>query len=115
MAAFTAGINVCRIYYVAIGLGLGCVAFCGAVILPFESVFPTIGANFTLLCFVIVVLGGIGNLWGCLLGGIIIAFIEMMVAFFLAPVLTTFAYFVLFLIVVSLRPAGLFGTWGRRI
>jgi branched-chain amino acid transport system permease protein len=114
-AAFTAGINVGRIYYVAIGLGLACVAFCGAVILPFESVFPTIGANFTLLCFVIVVLGGMGNLWGCLLGGIIIAFIEMMVAFFLAPILTTFAYFVLFLIVVSLRPAGLLGTRGRRI
>ena len=114
-AAFTAGINVGRVYYIAIGLGLACVAFCGAVIIPFESVFPTIGANFTLLCFVIVVLGGMGNLWGCLLGGVIIAFIEMMVAFFLAPVLTTFAYFVIFLFIVSLRPAGLLGTKGRRI
>jgi branched-chain amino acid transport system permease protein len=114
-AAFTAGINVGRIYYIAIGLGLACVAVCGAVIIPFESVFPTIGTNFTLLCFVIVVLGGMGNLWGCLLGGIIIALIEMMVGFFLAPVLTTFAYFVLFLIIVSVRPAGLLGTKGRRI
>ena len=113
-AAYTAGINVGRIYYIAIGLGLACVAVCGAVIIPFESVFPTLGANFTLLCFVIVVLGGMGNLWGCLLGGMIIALVEMMVAFFLAPVLTTFAYFVLFLIIVSIRPAGLLGFRGRR-
>ena len=113
-AALTAGINVGRIYYIAIGLGLACVAVCGAAIIPFESVFPTIGANFTLLSFVIVVLGGMGNLWGCLLGGIIIAQIEMMVSFFFAPALTTFAYFIVFLIVVSVRPAGLLGFRERR-
>lgn len=113
-AALTAGINVGRIYYIAIGLGLACVAVCGAAIIPFESVFPTIGANFTLLSFVIVVLGGMGNLWGCLLGGIIIAQIEMMVSFFFAPALTTFAYFIVFLIIVSVRPSGLLGFRERR-
>jgi branched-chain amino acid transport system permease protein len=113
-AALTAGINVGRIYYIAIGLGLACVAVCGAAIIPFESVFPTIGVNFTLLSFVIVVLGGMGNLWGCLLGGIIIAQIEMMVSFFFAPALTTFAYFIVFLIIVSVRPSGLLGFRERR-
>jgi branched-chain amino acid transport system permease protein len=113
-AALTAGINVGRIYYIAIGLGLACVAVCGGVIIPFESVFPTIGANLTLLSFVIVVLGGLGNLWGCLLGGIIIAQIEMMVSFFFAPALTTFAYFIVFLIIVSVRPSGLLGFRERR-
>jgi branched-chain amino acid transport system permease protein len=108
-AALTVGINVGRIYYIAIGLGLACVAVCGAVMIPFEDVFPTLGANFTLLCFVIVVLGGMGSLWGCLLGGIIIAQIEMMVAFFAAPVLTAFAYFVVFIMILILRPAGLLG------
>lgn len=113
-AALTAGINVERIYYTAIGLGLACVAVCAVAISPFESVFPNIGANFTLLSFVIVVLGGLGNLWGCLLGGIIIAQIEMLVSFFFAPALTTFAYFVVFLLIVTVRPSGLLGSAARR-
>ena len=77
--------------------------------IPIESVFPTLGSNFTLLCFVIVVLGGMGSLWGSLLGGIIIAQIEMIVGFFFSPILTSFAYFIVFLIIVTLRPAGLLG------
>ncbi|MBW1699228.1 MAG: branched-chain amino acid ABC transporter permease [Deltaproteobacteria bacterium] len=109
MGAMTAGINVDRIYYIAIGIGMACVAVSGAAIIPIESVFPTLGSNYTLLCFVIVVLGGMGNLWGSLLAGIIIAQIEMLVAFFFSPVLTTFAYFVVFLVVVTLRPTGLLG------
>jgi branched-chain amino acid transport system permease protein len=109
MGAITAGINISRIYYIAIGIGLACVAVCGAVLIPIESVFPTLGANYTLLCFVIVVLGGMGSLWGSLLGGIIIAQIEMIVGFFFSPILTSFAYFVVFLIIVTLRPSGLLG------
>lgn len=114
MGAITAGINVGRIYYIAIGIGLACVAVSGAAMIPIESVFPTLGANYTLLCFVIVVLGGMGNLWGSLLGGIIIAQIEMLVAFLFSPVLTTFAYFLVFLIIVTLRPTGLLGFRERR-
>ena len=114
MGAITAGINVGRIYYIAIGIGLACVAVSGAAMIPIESVFPTLGANYTLLCFVIVVLGGMNNLWGSLLGGIIIAQIEMLVAFLFSPVLTTFAYFLVFLIIVTLRPTGLLGFRERR-
>jgi branched-chain amino acid transport system permease protein len=55
-----------------------------------------------------------GNLWGSLLGGIIIAQIEMLVAFLFSPVLTTFAYFLVFLIIVTLRPTGLLGFRERR-
>ena len=112
--ASTVGINVNRIYQIALGLGLGCVAVSGATMIPFESVFPTIGMNFTLLCFVIVVLGGMGSLVGSILGGMIIAQIEMFVGFFFAPFLTTFAYFVVFLIILTLRPYGLFGYKERR-
>jgi len=114
MGAITAGINVGRIYHIAIGIGLACVAVSGAAMIPIESVFPTLGANYTLLCFVIVVLGGMGNLWGSLLGGIIIAQIEMLVAFLFSPVLTTFAYFLVFLIIVTLRPTGLLGFQERK-
>jgi len=109
LGAMTAGINVGRIYSIAIGIGMACVAVSGTAIIPIESVFPTLGANYTLLCFVIVVLGGMGSLWGCLLGGIIIALIEMLVSFFFTPVLTTFAYFIIFLVIVILRPRGLLG------
>jgi branched-chain amino acid transport system permease protein len=114
LGATTAGIKVDRIYYIAIGIGMACVAVCGAALIPIESVYPTIGANFTLLCFVIVVLGGMGNLWGCLLGGLIIAQVEMLVAFFFSPVLTTCAYFLVFLMIVTLRPTGLLGYRERR-
>jgi branched-chain amino acid transport system permease protein len=112
--ALTIGINVSRIYQFALGLGLACVAVSGAAMIPFESVFPTIGMSFTLLCFVIVVLGGMGSLVGSILGGMVIAQIEMFVGFFFEPVLTTFAYFVVFLIILTLRPYGLLGYKERR-
>ena len=112
--ALTAGINVGRIYSIAIGIGLACVAVSGAALIPIESVFPTLGSNYTLLCFVIVVLGGMGNLWGSLLGGIVIAQIEMIVGFFFSPILTTFAYFIVFLIIVTVKPSGLLGFQERR-
>lgn len=108
------GIHVQKIYTIAIGLGFSCVAFSGTALITFESVHPTIGTHFNLLCWVIVVLGGVGSLWGTVIGAIIIAEMEMIIGFFFAPVLTTFAYFVIFLAILMIRPAGLFGYVERR-
>jgi branched-chain amino acid transport system permease protein len=112
--ALLVGINVNRIYKIALGLGLACVALSGTTLMTFESAHPSVGVYFTLLCFVIVVLGGLGSLWGTLLGAIIIAEMEMFVGFFFKPVLTTFSYFIVFLAILMFRPTGLLGYRERR-
>ncbi|HQB35335.1 MAG TPA: branched-chain amino acid ABC transporter permease [Syntrophorhabdus sp.] len=112
--AMMIGINVHKIYAIAAGLGLCCIAVSGVSLITFESVHPTIGPHFNLLCWIIVVLGGIGSIPGTILGAIIIAVMEMMVGYYFEPALTTFAYFVMFLAILMIRPSGIFGVKERR-
>lgn len=108
------GINVHRIYMIAAGLGLCCIAVSGVSLITFESVHPTIGTHLNLLCWIIVVLGGIGSIPGTIVGAIIIAIMEMMVGYYFEPALTTFAYFIMFLAILMIRPSGIFGVKERR-
>ncbi len=71
-----------------------------------------IGVNFGLVSFVVVVLGGLGSMAGALLGGFIIGLVEVVSGFFLATALKQALYFLIFVLVLLLRPQGLFGTRG---
>jgi branched-chain amino acid transport system permease protein len=79
--------------------------------MPLYPVFPTVGAYFVLVAFVVVVLGGLGNLTGALLGGFIIGLVEAFSGFYV-PELKEAVYFVVFIIVLLIRPTGLFGIVG---
>ena len=65
------GINVRNIRAIAFGLGAVCTGIAGGLLTPIMSIYPTLGESFQLKCFVIAVLGGMGNLWGALLSGLL--------------------------------------------
>ncbi|MDS1139583.1 branched-chain amino acid ABC transporter permease [Pusillimonas sp. SM2304] len=111
-AAALMSINVSRIDFLTFGLGAACAGIAGALLVPLMPVYPTVGFNLVLIAFVVVILGGLGSLWGALVGGIAIGLIENLSAFFIGSEMRQVAYFVVFLIVLLVRPAGLFGIKG---
>jgi branched-chain amino acid transport system permease protein len=104
------GINVDRMYNIAFGLGIACVALAGVLMTPFFYIAPQVGLPFTLTAFVVAVLGGLGSLPGALLGGFIIGLIESMGEILMpSPSMKQIATFSVFLLILLLRPQGLFG------
>ena len=93
-------------------VGSALVGLAGCIMLPLYSTFPTVGLNFVLIAFVIVVLGGLGSLEGALLGGICIGLVQSFSGYYVAPAFGQMFYFLLFLLVMILRPAGLLGQRG---
>jgi len=107
--AMLMGINVGLIRAVAFGIGAACVAVAGALVTPFFYVAPDVGESFNIMAFVVVVLGGMGNFVGALLGGFIVGLAESLGAAFLPGSLKQLVVFVIFVLVLLFRPAGLFG------
>ena len=107
--AMLMGIDVGRIRAVAFGIGSGCVAVAGALVTPFFYVAPDVGESFNIMAFVVVVLGGMGNFVGALLGGFIVGLAESLGATLLPGSLKQLVVFALFVLVLLFRPAGLFG------
>jgi len=103
------GINVKRIYLVAFGIGIVCAGVAGSTLLPFFYVSPTVGSIFVLTAFVIVVLGGMGNFAGALLGGLIIGVAESMGEVFLPGSLKQVVSFTIFILILFFKPMGLMG------
>jgi branched-chain amino acid transport system permease protein len=103
------GINVNRLYYLALGMGTACVGVAGGILMPMYSAFPTVGAYFSLTAFVVVVLGGMGSMAGAFVGGLIIGVVEAFSGFFLAPALKEVVYFLVFVLILVFKPSGLMG------
>jgi branched-chain amino acid transport system permease protein len=103
------GIRVQRLYLLAFGIGSALTGAAGALLLPFTYVFPTIGGGYTLVAFVVVVLGGLGNMAGAFTGGLAIGLVESFSGTYISPALKEAIYFVIFILVLLVRPQGLFG------
>lgn len=111
-AASLMSIDVSRIDLLTFGLGSMCAGVAGALLMPIMPVYPTVGLNVVLIAFVVVILGGLGSLWGALIGGVVIGLIENLSAFFIGSEMRQVAYFIIFLMVLLFKPAGLFGIKG---
>ncbi|MBU1154868.1 MAG: branched-chain amino acid ABC transporter permease [Proteobacteria bacterium] len=111
-AARLMGINPNKIYMITFGIGSAMVGLAGGLIMPLYYVFPSVGAYFVLTAFVVVVLGGLGNMVGALLGGLIIGVIDSLSGYYLDPALKEMVYFLVFLGVLLFRPSGLMGMIG---
>ncbi|HEU0145945.1 MAG TPA: branched-chain amino acid ABC transporter permease [Bradyrhizobium sp.] len=109
-AAELMGINTQEMHRLAFGLGVGLTAFGGAVILPYLTVYPTVGDQFVVLMFTVVVLGGLGSVLGAIAGGFSVGFIQSLSGLFLPVQLQNLVLFVVFIAVLALRPEGLLGT-----
>ena len=105
-AATLMGIDVPRTYLLAFGLGSATLGLAGSLMIPFYYASPTVGVFLGLIMFIVVVLGGMGNLMGCFVGGLVIGLAETVGAAVLPGSLArvfTFAIFILFLL---FRPQG---------
>jgi len=111
-AAMLMGINVPRLFLLTFAGGSALVGLAGCIMVPLYSTFPTVGLNFVLIAYVIVVLGGMGSMEGAFLGGICIGIVQSLSGYYIAPAYGQMFYFLLFLLVMLLRPNGLFGQRG---
>jgi branched-chain amino acid transport system permease protein len=112
-AAMLMGIPVPRIFLITFAGGSALVGLAGCMMMPLFSVFPTVGLNFVLIAFVIVVLGGMGSIEGALLGGICIGVVQSISGYYVAPAYAQMFFFILFLLVMVFRPTGLLGRKGE--
>ena len=112
-AAQLMGVPVPRIFLITFAAGSALVGLSACIMTPLFSVFPTVGLNFVLIAFVIVVLGGMGSIEGALLGGICIGIVQSLSSYYIAPAFGQMFFFMLFLLVMIFRPAGLLGRKGE--
>lgn len=104
------GVNVRRVFSLTFGLGAACVGAAGGLVLPFLSLTPSTGEEFTILAFVIVVLGGLGSVTGAVLGGLTIGLVQTVGGLYLPGTGALLLVFAVFVLVLFLRPQGLFGS-----
>lgn len=109
-AASLMGIDVQRTQALSFGLGLAAVGLAGGLLLPVFYLYPEVGGQFTLKSFVMVVLGGMGSVFGAAVAGLVLGVIESLTSLYWGNQWALVVDFVLFLLVLSLRPSGLFGS-----
>jgi branched-chain amino acid transport system permease protein len=103
------GINIDRIFTLTFALGAWLAGVAGALMVPIRGLTPTMGADILGIAFVVVALGGLGNLPGAMLAGIVIGLAQSLVAL-VWPVASIVVIFAVMAVVLILRPQGLFGT-----
>ena len=101
------GINIKLIYTVVFALGVALAAFAGMIAAPVSSVFPNMGGQVLIICFVVVVIGGIGSVWGALLAALMIGLVDTF-GKVLVPDYAGLSVYVLMAAVLLWRPEGLF-------
>jgi len=109
LGAKVVGLDVKRLYALTFGLGAACVAVAGCAMVLLVEVTPSLGPAYTLLAFVIVIVGGLGSMGGALLGGVLIGVSEALAGLFIAPSAKSMFSFGLLILVLLLRPQGLLG------
>ncbi|MCX7171948.1 MAG: branched-chain amino acid ABC transporter permease [Proteobacteria bacterium] len=101
------GINIKLLYALVFALGLALAAFAGMIAAPVSSVYPNMVAQVLIICFVVVVIGGIGSVWGALLASILIGMTDTF-GKVLVPEYAGMSTYLLMVLVLLWRPEGLF-------
>src|SRR5687767_5464880 len=107
LGAKVAGLDVKRLYSISFGLGSASVAIAGCMMILLFDLTPGAGPAYTLLAFVIVIVGGLGSMSGALAGGMLIGVSEAMAGLFIAPSAKGMFSFALLILVLLFRPRGL--------
>ncbi|CAN5548622.1 branched-chain amino acid ABC transporter permease [soil metagenome] len=108
-AALYCGIDIAKIYMVVFGIGAGITSIAGGLSTSFYSFQPYVGIDFIIIMYAGVVLGGVGSICGAFLGGCIVGIVQQTSTLFLPQQLQNAAIFVVLLLVLLLRPQGVFG------
>lgn len=108
-SAALAGINVKRIYAIAFAMGSAMVGVAAVFMVPIYFVQPAVGTPFAIMAFIIVVLGGLGNVWGAAAAGMLLGIVQNVVATMVSVEMAPTLVFVVFIVLMLFRPYGLFG------
>lgn len=108
LGAQVIGLNVKHLYALTFGLGTACVGIAGCLLSLLVDVAPVSGPAYTLLAFVIVIIGGLGSMIGALAGGVLIGVSESVAGLLITPSAKSMLSFALMILVLALRPQGLF-------
>jgi branched-chain amino acid transport system permease protein len=110
--ALIIGVHINRLYGICFGIGAACVGAAGALLVPLMPAKATMGAPYTMISFVIVILGGMGSLIGALIGGLIIGVAESLGTVFLPSSMKQVVSFTIMIVILLFKPQGLFGGRG---
>jgi len=108
LGAQVVGLNVRHLYALTFGLGTACVGIAGTLLSMLVDVTPGLGPAYTLLAFVIVIIGGLGSMIGALAGGVLIGVSESVAGLLFTPSAKSMLSFALLILVLAFRPQGLF-------
>jgi len=101
------GINIQRIHAIVFAMGVGLAAVAGIVAAPVSSVYPNMGSQVLIMCFVVVVIGGIGSIRGALIAALLVGLVDTFGKVLLPQVASMLVY-VLMALVLLWKPQGLF-------
>ncbi len=108
-AAALMGINSNRVFALGWGIGGACVGIAGSLMSNFFYIFPEVGFTFALIAYVVVAMGGFGSVMGAFVAGGLVGLVEILGGVLIGPAWKYAIVFGLYLVVVFLRPQGLFG------
>ncbi len=108
VAASLMGVDVKKIDRICFGVGVAFVGLAATALSPIYSVHPLVGVPFTILSFIVVILGGLGNFLGAFFGGIIIGILNALIGVMWNPQLAMAVAFSVFIIILFVKPYGLF-------
>ena len=109
LGARVVGLDVPHLYALTFGIGTACVAAAGVLLTLLVDVTPISGPGYTLLAFIIVIIGGLGSMVGALVGGVLIGVSEALAGLIVTPSAKSMLSFALLIAVLAFRPQGLFG------
>jgi branched-chain amino acid transport system permease protein len=109
------GIDTDRVYAITWAVGITCVGAAGVLLAPIYPVYPTAGLQFVLIAYVAVVLGGLGDMPGAVIAALVVAAFEVFGSYVIGTTWKEVLYLVLFIAVLVVRPAGLFGQRGAEV
>lgn len=111
--AASLGVPVQHVYAGAFAFGVALAGLAGVLLAPLYSVFPTMGRDFILMAFTVVIVGGMGSIAGVVVAGLVLTQVQAIVSLYISPVWSDPIVFGIMVIMLMVRPQGLFGRLGH--
>jgi branched-chain amino acid transport system permease protein len=111
--AASLGVPVSLVYAGTFAFGISLAGLAGVLLAPIYSVFPTMGRDFILLAFTVVIVGGMGAIWGAVVAGLLLTQVQALASLVISPVWTDPIVFGTMVAFLVFRPQGLFGRLGH--
>lgn len=111
--ASSLGVPVLRVYAGTFAFGVALAALSGVLLAPIYSVFPTMGRDFILMAFTVVIVGGMGSIQGAVIAGLLLTQVQALSSLYISPVWSDPLVFGIMVLVLMVRPQGLFGRLGH--